>query len=96
MKENCIWLTVIKCQGAREYYCDAPFHTPFECKNCSLYMTKEDIAKDFKKMKAPCLDCEERHFKCHSDCEKYIEYVKHNTKIYENRNKENTKWIIHK
>ena len=24
-------------------------------------------------MKASCLDCEERHFKCHSECEKYID-----------------------
>lgn len=47
-------------------------------------------------MKAPCLDCTERRFKCHSECEKYIEYVKHNTKVYENRNKENTKWVIHR
>lgn len=46
-------------------------------------------------MKAPCLDCMERHFKCHSECEKYIEYVKHNTKIYENRRREDTKWILH-
>ena len=27
-------------------------------------------------MKVPCKDCPDRHYKCHSECEKYIEYKK--------------------
>ena len=45
-------------------------------------------------MKAPCMECKERHFKCHSECEKYIEFTEYNKKIYENRNKDKSKWTI--
>lgn len=29
-------------------------------------------------MKAPCLNCSERHFRCHGECEKYAAFHKEN------------------
>lgn len=31
---------------------------------------------------APCKDCPDRHLHCHSECEKYIQFVK-DKKIYD-------------
>ena len=28
-------------------------------------------------MTAPCKDCPDRHYKCHSECERYREFKKH-------------------
>lgn len=28
-------------------------------------------------MTAPCKDCPDRHYKCHSECERYKEFRKH-------------------
>jgi hypothetical protein len=40
-------------------------------------------------LKAPCKDCPNRHYLCHSECEKYIEYKKQNDEIREKRLKDN-------
>lgn len=29
-------------------------------------------------MKAPCLNCTERHFRCHGECEKYAAFDRQN------------------
>ena len=39
-------------------------------------------------LKAPCKDCPERHYLCHSECEKYLEYKKQNDALREQRLKE--------
>lgn len=36
-------------------------------------------------MQAPCHKCTQRHFKCHSDCEKYLEFSKQQHEISSNR-----------
>ena len=32
-------------------------------------------------MNAPCKDCPDRNYMCHSTCEKYIEYQKHREEV---------------
>ena len=31
-------------------------------------------------MKVPCKNCTDRHYKCHSECEKYLKFLKENEK----------------
>ena len=31
-------------------------------------------------MKVPCKDCPDRHYKCHSECEKYLKFLAENEK----------------
>lgn len=46
--------------------------------------------------KAPCLNCQDRHFKCHSGCVKYLEYKKaieeFNKKMREEKKKVDILW----
>lgn len=39
-------------------------------------------------MQAPCKDCPDRHYLCHSTCEKYREFRKHRDFILEQKRKE--------
>ena len=41
----------------------------------------------YKKLNGPCLNCEERHKNCHSECEKYIKYKAEAEKVREKENK---------
>lgn len=36
-------------------------------------------------MKAPCKDCTDRHYKCHSTCENYIQFKKESDRIRDKR-----------
>lgn len=36
-------------------------------------------------MIAPCLNCQERHFKCHSACDKYAAFSSQQKRIYAER-----------
>lgn len=35
-------------------------------------------------MKVPCLNCPDRHFRCHGECDKYAEFNKSNRVRLEN------------
>ena len=41
-------------------------------------------------MQAPCKDCPDRKYMCHSTCEKYIAYDKYRKEIREKRMEYNT------
>lgn len=41
------------------------------------------------KDKAPCKDCEDRYVGCHSDCDKYSEYVRYKEKLKQKEREEN-------
>lgn len=34
------------------------------------------------KPNGPCLDCEERHFRCHSECQKYSDFLREKDDFY--------------
>ena len=36
---------------------------------------------------APCMGCKERYFKCHADCERYIEFRKFKDEFNDSRRK---------
>lgn len=42
----------------------------------SKYITLNGVKFASFGITGPCLDCEERHPGCHSECEKYLEYRK--------------------
>lgn len=37
--------------------------------------------------KPPCYGCEERHYRCHSECEKYLDWQRTHTAIMEEHRK---------
>lgn len=39
-------------------------------------------------LKAPCINCTERHLSCHGHCEKYLSYVKEKNRQQENIRKQ--------
>lgn len=43
-------------------------------------------------IKSPCIDCTERHVKCHADCDKYLSYRKEVELIAERKRKEKEKF----
>lgn len=40
-----------------------------------------------QRIPVPCKDCPDRHYKCHSECEKYAEYDRINKEIREEKKK---------
>jgi hypothetical protein len=44
--------------------------------------------ENFVMNKAPCKDCHERHERCHSTCQKYIQWKSKEKEIYDKRSKE--------
>ena len=40
-------------------------------------------------LNSPCKDCPDRHYLCHSECEKYLEFKKQNDALREKRMKQN-------
>ena len=36
-------------------------------------------------MRSPCKNCSERHYACHSSCERYIAFTEWNRKVYKKR-----------
>ena len=58
----------------------------------SFLEAMDKIAEDLKKRKiamtCPCKDCENRHLKCHGDCQAYIEWKQEKNHINELKREE--------
>jgi hypothetical protein len=42
MEKHCFWLTEIKGQGGREYYCDIAESPYFKCEGCQWYVSEKE------------------------------------------------------